>query len=261
MKLPPSPLILRRTLLTAGLAGLCTPLAACVRRVTINYRLTLQIEAYGRHYSGSSVQQIMWRDFSTELGSRRSSFAGNLGEGVVVDLADHGVVASTFVTLPDPDDPPPPYDSATLAIWGGRPPSTRGWNSVINLLADGLEIPRAADAGDRAHLDRLAALETSAPIPVAPSELPLLVWFPNRNDPASVRRLDALRSTGPVILIGATLQLVESPPTTGVVERSLPWVTPYHQQQLNFLGGYGFTQGRFGSKLQSEDIWRYPPRK
>ena len=205
------------------MAGALTGVAVggCVPPQIIRYRLRLAMEVDGRPHSAESVQEWRYRK------GTRFSFGGTSvalrGEGVVLALGQRGLIVSTFVELAAPD-PQRPIDQ----IWGGRPPVGREWRAA-NRLAGAL-MPSEAD------WDGLTSIGRSDPVPVPPSELPLLLRFPDAADPRSVQRFPVGPGDGAIQITGASIEVTDAPVTRGKLAAALPWAPGYLENNWSLAG-------------------------
>ena len=211
----------RGGLIAAALMGVAV--GGCVPPRIVRFRLRLAVEVDGRPHSGESVQEWRYRKGS------RFSFGGTSvafkGEGVVLDLGQWGLVVSTFVELAAPNSRLP-----IEPVWGGRPPVDRNWRAA-NRLARAL-MPSETD------WDGLTAMKQSDPVPVPPSELPLLLRFSEASNPRSVQRLSMDSGDARFRITGASIEVTDAPVTRGKVAAALPWAPRYLENNWNLDGGH-----------------------
>ncbi len=245
--------VARRTVLLGGLAAASLPTGACaIRSGGFRYRLTLEIDSFGRRLVGSSVQGAVSYAGTTELGSRKPTSGGLVGEGAVVDLGTRGVVVSTFLSVLETQDPkgfPEP---------GGRRLIVKHDWDIVAPFGRGLALPTRPDTTvAAAWTDALSNMKTSAVFDVEPGELPLLVHFPDRNDPAGVRWLNPFSGDEGLALRKATLQIVSDPLTRGAIEKALPWADGYRKKSFALSGQMGTPPNRsLAETVRVTNFWR-----
>lgn len=225
----------RRVLILGGAA--LSGLAGCERLpgarpspASFNFVLSLTVELDGVRKVASSVQQFLWRGWSTDIAAPNRTVTEMVGEGAVADFGDQGVVVSTFFRLEAADfrREPSPY-------WGRRRPLTTGW-PVARVLAQTLLPPIRPDQSEANWWLPLSTMGASTEVEVPREVVPLIVWFPDRATAQSVRRIDMDEPGGGPEVIAATVALTRDPLTNGSVDAALPWFASYRHQSLYLSG-------------------------
>ncbi|WP_439471868.1 hypothetical protein [Brevundimonas sp.] len=228
----------RRNALRLGAgAALVGPLAGCgllKGLAAFNYRFSLTIGLNGRKITGSAVQRFLWNGWSYKSTASQRMVAYNKGESAVVDLSDGGVVVSTSHTLRERAEPLMPGTG-----WGRRIASGIGW-PVAEPLAGALLPPKSEGQDDVEWWLALTEISESRPVPVPLENLPLLLWFPDRETPSNVIPIDALEPiSGQPGVLGAEVAITSEPMTDGALAAALPWFVDYHSRRLALSGTGG----------------------
>ncbi|MEP6784946.1 MAG: hypothetical protein ABI898_04300 [Sphingomonadales bacterium] len=200
----------RRSALTAGLGlagifalGGCQLLGLEWR---YRYRLTVEVEAGGKLFTGSSVIEVTRTKGPTGIGGT------SRGEAVAVDLPG----GRTLFALLRGD------------MGGVDWPFTMPHWAFADRLGD-------TNMVDPAALDKLGSLR-GATVILSPAQYPLLVTFRDVRDPKSVERVDpqALdNSFGPnVRLHRITVSMTDAPITTGI-EKRFQWWSAYRRSHFD----------------------------
>lgn len=214
----------------SGLAG-CERLPGVgLKPASFNFRLSVTAELDGVRKVASSVQQFLWRGWSTDIATPNRTVTEMIGEGAVADFGDQGVVVSTFFQLEAAD-----FRREPSPHWGRRRPATTGW-PVARVLAQSLLPPIAPDQSEANWWLPLSTMSASAPVEVPREIIPLIVWFPDRATAQTVQRIDVDEADGAPTIIAATLALTQEPLTKGAVDAALPWFASYRDQSLYLSG-------------------------
>jgi hypothetical protein len=195
-----------------------------VRTITMAYRLTLEVRVDGETHIGSGVVANYCGRNVVPLTT--AIFACDIrGEAVTVDLGRYGPV---FLVLWGK------YDPTLLPVEVYKPPhyQTDYWTSVQELTR-----PRP-------------------PLEIPHDALPLLVRFRDLNQPSTAECVDPddMQASFPpdaqVTLVHATIELVNEPVTTGVIEKWLPWLGLPRQEGGRLLtGAVWHFQALWGQKV------------
>ena len=196
--------ITRRTLF--GAAALALP--GCWKPVySWRQKLTIEVEANGKSYSGASVIRVSWNEAYGRQLTGRANESRMSGEAAFVEIADKGAL---FALLSSPHDRGDPRRAAFWALGYAPKP---GFS------------PESFKALSRAQ-GRVAELSRD--------QYPMLVMFENIADPKTVREVDpqnlAEAFGAGVNLKRMTLEITDEP-TTSKIEAKLPWL-----KEIN--GGY-----------------------
>lgn len=190
---------------------------------SIRTRLTLTIATPEGVRTGSSVTQqtITFGPFQLKTGSSSWSIGSKMiGEGLVVDLGQRGLLVSTLVA-PDWLKRGNGYADPGLGGYaGGLPFSEAEYKGTPSAEASSAE-------KHMAYLDELNRVKPTADIPV--KDIPVLVKFSNPSDPTSVSlvdpsNLEAAFGSG-VTLKAATVEITGDPVSNSIDTR-LPWLKP-----------------------------------
>ena len=202
-------------------------LASCKPRgSTINYRLTLEVEADGIVYSGSGVIETRWynQSYLKGLANGIPWVVHCRGEAVSVDLGSRGVLFALLTGVKTnaagtgqfyfPEDP-----QQVLLTQVGLASQGRITPEVLNSLShrrDVLQVPK--------------------------SGLPMLVRFRDIHDPITVEQVDPenlAASFGPgVELHGATIAVTDEPVSSGI-DKKLDWLKTLDGRYLTGEGASG----------------------
>lgn len=164
-------------------------------------KMTIEVEADGKVYSGSSVVRVRWRKNDPLGASNGPSWIKSVkGEGPFVEIPGHGLV---FALL----DPPAGFGYTE--------------NLAFNVLGNELwSLPVGA---------RYAAVKnvSGTDFTLPTSLLPSFVTFSDVSDPTSVQLIDPrdfAASFGPgVLLRSVKFEITEAPITTAHINRFLGW--------------------------------------
>ncbi len=175
----------------------------------INYRLTLEVQADGVVYTGSSVIQTRWR-----IDHGAPQYIPSLGEAVMVDLGPRGVLFALLRGDEERRDSPPDPQHQVLKPFGGD--KILGWGNG-GWAADTMTTRFIDDVTKRRDI-----------VEISLSQLALLVHFRDLANPLTAERVDPNdlpASFGPgVKILKATIAVTNEPPTTGAVESRLLWL-------------------------------------
>ena len=191
-----------RTILLVVVVFIGVSLGYCyvgLNQYTWHQKMTLEVEAEGQLYTGSSVVKVRVKEsepLTKQLGYPLQF--GAKGEAAYVEL---------------------PGRRYLFALLGGGPSDSGPQTNALNIFQD--QLPRKG-------LERFAVLSTSRfKTDIPRSHYPLLVAFMDINDPNSVREIDPdnLAATfGPgVSLKRITLEITDEPVTEGKIESVLGW--------------------------------------
>lgn len=208
--------IARKSIVAAGLLAALV-LAACDRSPSVRYRVTIDVEADGRTYTGSSV----W-EFGLAKGFPQAYAPRFRGESIAVDLPGRGTLFGLMVGR-GKDGVPQTGAMEMLP------------ENVYRRTGDTVAVEKDAN-GDRIKTIRFlrtldgkqVELDCSSTLPV---ECPLLVRFRDIRDPTTVEAVDPndlTKSFGSgVKLKRMTIEITDDDVTNGVGER-LKWLRSFH---------------------------------
>ena len=191
-----------RTILLVVVVFIGVSLGYCyvgLNQYTWHQKMTLEVEAEGQLYTGSSVVKVRVKEsepLTKQLGYPLQF--GAKGEAAYVEL---------------------PGRRYLFALLGGGPSDSGPQTNALNIFQD--QLPRKG-------LERFALLSKSRfKTDIPRSHYPLLVAFMDINDPNSVREIDpdnlaATFGLG-VSLKRITLEITDEPVTEGKIESVLGW--------------------------------------
>jgi hypothetical protein len=184
-----------------------------VRTITIAYRLTLEVQVDGETHIGTGVIGAYWGRNVVPLTTEVLASSVR-GEAVAFDLGRYGPLF--------------------LVLWGKYQPAN---------------LPHAVYYPPDQHLsqdywDQLLELtRPRSPREIPHDALPLLVRFRDINQPSTAECVDPddMQASFPpgaqVTLVHATIEIVNEPVTTGVIEKWLPWLGLPRQEGGRLLTG------------------------
>ena len=183
--------------------------------VTLNYRLTAEVQMRDRTYTGSAVIETRWSEtLVNPLGLADDWTVRERGEAVVVDMAEDGVVL------------------VTLAGYTQQQP---------RLLPQGVF---GTDIGTRTLREYLQGISRDQRvIQVKPDAVPVVIWLKDRLDPSSAICIEpdgAQDGVATPSFPRVQMRMVHEPATEGIYA-VLPWLrpllepTPYGRGSLEFI--------------------------
>jgi hypothetical protein len=207
------------------------------RTITIAYRLTLEVRADGETHIGMGVIGAYWgrnvNPLATEVLASQVR-----GEAVAVDLGRYGPLF--------------------LVLWGKYDPTV-----LPGVVYGPITYAQSLD-----YWSYLLELTRPKPPREIPRDvLPLLVRFRDINQPSTAECVDPdnMQASFPpgaqVTLVHATMEIVNDPVTTGLVEKWLPWLGLPRQEGGRLLTGpvwdFQALWGQKGCQLQPKFLeWR-----
>lgn len=196
------------------------------------YRLTVAVEVNGQIHSGSSVIEVRYRFNPQFLSVMFGMYDINVkGQAAVVDLGTPGVLVAALGDNSDPST----VSAAFLAARAFQASAQQGHGSY------------------EATLDRVRALsQMRGAVPLAPNNMPPLIWFPSRTNPRSGRAVRA-NDLGTVIgndakLVSAEVAITHDPINIDIPKKlplynSLP--PPPRSESLELPNGHYLNWGMF----------------
>ncbi|MGP0591296.1 hypothetical protein ACTRXD_01990 [Nitrospira sp. T9] len=177
---------------------------------TWHQKMTLEVEADGQRYTGSSVVEVSWRKNDPIGAANGPEWIGGIrGEAPYLEVPGHGVL---FGLISFAGNSSYAADLATQVItdWKGWARGPQEFSLAKTAEGQTLTIPH----------DRY----------------PLLVTFSDITDPKTVQQVDStnLAATfGPgVSLKRITLEITDEPMTEGKIEQVLGWLGPHPEPTL-----------------------------
>ncbi len=169
--------------------------------VVLNYRLMAEVEMRGKTYTGSAVIKTRWRQtLLNPLGLADDWSEREMGEAVVVDMAEEGVVL------------------VTMAGYTQQQPK---------LLPQMVFGPEEGARTFRGHLQALARDRRVKR--VEPKRVPVVIWLKDRLDPSSAACIEpdggALADANVPTFPRVQMQMTDEPPTERIYT-ILPWLIP-----------------------------------
>lgn len=197
------------------LAAATFVLPGCVpKKYSWNQKLTLEIEAGGEIYKGSSVIEVTWWEdpYNKTIGLPVAS--SMRGEAAFVDIPGKGTVFALLKSEHDRGDP------TRVAFWAlGYAPEPGFKNESFRTLSKSQG--RAAE--------------------LTPDQYPMLVTFGDLNDPMTAKEVDpsnlSLALERSIRLKKISIELTNEP-VTKKIEAKLPWLSSYYDKS--------FTGDKFG---------------
>jgi hypothetical protein len=182
------------------------------------YRLQLSLAVDGKVHTGSSVIEIVWGCGPKVAGLGRC--APSLGgQAAVIDLGSRGVVVAALR-----NGEVPPSDGAIDAVW---------------FCAEAF--------GNKSTNDELPALPgLKGRRDLSPDNFPRLIWFPNRADPKSVKKItvgDVANSLDPTARFTEAFCEITKDPIVVNIAAKLPWYPALEREQKG--KGIASTRGKF----------------
>ena len=204
-----------RTILLVVVVFIGVSLGYCyvgLNQYTWHQKMTLEVEAEGQLYTGSSVVKVMVKEsdpLTNQLGYPLQS--GATGEAAFVEL---------------------PGSRYLFALLDGGPPDSGPQTNAVNIFED--RLPQRG-------IERFAVLSTSRfKTEIPESQYPLLVTFTDLTDPTTVKVVDPenLAATfGPgVSLKRLTLEITDEPVTEGKIEQVLGWWCDLRKKRARLNG-------------------------
>ncbi len=204
-----------KSILVIGLVLVVGTLAYCqdiLFPFTWHQKMTLEVEADGQVYTGSSVVRVSVRENNTM--TKRLGYPykfGAMGEAAFVEI---------------------PGQRYLFALLSGGPADSEPQTNAINIFKD--QLPR--DGAERFAIVAKSRLKKDIP----PSLYPLLVTFADINDPTSVKEVnpnDLAATFGPAAkLKRITLEITDEPVTEGTIESVLGWYWEYRENGFRLNG-------------------------
>jgi hypothetical protein len=185
------------------------------------YRLQISLSVDGKVHTGSSVIEVTWECGPKIADSGPCGPSDLRGQAALIDLGDHGVVVATLRTG---DTISPVPDGAIDAVF---------------LCANAF--------GNRSTYEELPALpRLTGRRNLSPENFPRLVWFPNRADQKSVKKItvgDVANSLDPTARFTKAFCEITNDPIVVNIADKLPWYPALEREQK----GRGITSfpGRF----------------
>ncbi|MEO1243971.1 MAG: hypothetical protein AAFX54_18835 [Pseudomonadota bacterium] len=202
--------VTRRTALCAP-AALALP--GCWKPLfTWRQKLTLEVEAGGEVYTGSSVIKVFWKEAYGASMTGRPNASWMRGEAAFVDIPGKETL---FALLKSPHDKGDPRRAAFWALGFAPEP--------------GFDV-ESFRALSRAQ-GRKATL--------APDQYPMLVTFDDIADPKSVREVDPQNLSGSFsggVRLKRILLEITDEPVTELIETKLNWLSRYHANNYRLNG-------------------------
>ena len=191
-----------RTILLVVVVFIGVSLGYCyvgLNQYTWHQKMTLEVEAEGQLYTGSSVVKVRVKEsepLTKQLGYPLQF--GAKGEAAYVELPDRRYL---------------------FALLGGGPPDSGPETNALNIFKE--QLPK--DNPERLVVLSKSHLKTEIPH----SHLPLLVTFMDLTDPTTVKVVDpdnlAATFGEGVSLKRLTLEITDEPVTEGKIEQVLGW--------------------------------------
>lgn len=171
------------------------------------YRLQIALSIDGQVHTGSSVIEVLWqcrRSFGRNHDELGPCYPSLSGQAALIDLGSRGVVVATLLTG---DSTSPTPDGAVSAVWFG-----------------------AKAFGNKSTNDELPALPSlKGRMDLSPENFPRLVWFPNRADPKSAKKItveDVANVIDPTARFTEAFVEITNDPIVVNIRQALPWLGP-----------------------------------
>jgi hypothetical protein len=187
-------------------------LSGCATTVSLRYRLTCTVLAGGQRVTATKVRELFWKDRIKAAGSLDTGAYRTRGEALFLKLGDGRLLIATLAKK----DFVPEVGEWRVAsgTWMPRAPFHRAFGGEIENW--------------RRHVRQ--------PVTLLPSELPLLVSFPDPADRRTVREVDPrdLAATfGPGFrLESMSVEVVREGVGRGEALRRLPWLAELGEDRL-----------------------------
>ncbi len=211
----------------ALLSGCFSPTYRC------RYKLRIVVNVAGQEYVGESVRETSYKDPQDWFPSEGGLIVTQRGEATVVKLPG----GRLLVAIGRGINPLPPSRDIATWPWDGTAPLRRAYGFG----------PQEWSGGRSKALQEFSKLHSGPPVPIADSDLPVLLSFKNPADPKTlfvVNPKDLSGVAADARLVSVAVQPTAEPLFQERIEAELPWVPAV-------LAAHGGLDGKRRSSVDS----------